>query len=150
MEIKIISFSDLSNIDLHNIMQLRQSVFVVEQNCPYLDSDDYDPVAHHCILKVNNQIAAVTRILPPGNTYEKYSSIGRVVNKNIYRGKGYGNDIMKASIDFCKKNYPSHDIKISAQTYLRQFYSNLGFKATGEYYLEDNIPHMAMIYSLKD
>ncbi len=150
MDIKIAPFESLTTIELHRILQLRQAVFVVEQDCPYLDSDDYDPTAHHCTLYVDHHLAAVTRILSPGTSYDKYSSIGRVVNDIKYRGNGYGKYIMKASIDFCRKTYPMHDIKISAQTYLRQFYSNLGFKATGEYYLEDNIPHMAMIYSITD
>jgi ElaA protein len=67
-----------------------------------------------------------------------------VVAKNE-RQLNYGYDIMKASIKAIEKYYKQTHIKISAQTYLKKFYNNLGFIETGEEYLEDNIPHVAMV-----
>ena len=52
---------------------------------------------------------------------------------------------MNASIDAIKKHYNQTQIKISAQTYLLKFYNDLGFKKQGNPYLEDGIPHTAMI-----
>ena len=53
---------------------------------------------------------------------------------------------MEASVEAIKKNYDTNTIRISAQTYLKRFYNNLNFNEVGEEYLEDGIPHVAMIY----
>ncbi len=95
---------------------------------------------------VNNQLVAYTRFFKQGDYFEQ-ASIGRVVVSPQHRGKSYGQEIMTASIDYCKsQGYPS--IKISAQCYLDKFYTDLGFIATGEEYLEDGIPHQAMVMEL--
>ena len=146
MELLIRSFHDLTPSQLYEILQLRQLVFVVEQDCPYLDCDDKDQDAYHVCLVQGDQLIAYTRVLGPGTSYEDYASIGRVVNHPTFRKKGYGKSIMESSITFCKELYPSIPIKISAQCYLDDFYKSLGFVPTGENYLEDGIPHQAMIY----
>ena len=129
-------------------MALRQEVFVVEQNCPYLDADDKDREAWHLMgFDKNNTLIAYTRLLPKGISYEKYASIGRVVTAPKARKIGAGKNIMKASLDWCKQLFPLSPIKISAQTYLLDFYKNLGFTPVGEGYLEDDIPHIGMTIS---
>lgn len=145
MKLIIRAFHDLTNRQLYEILQLRQIVFVVEQDCPYLDCDDKDQEAYHICLVKDDQLIAYTRVLGPGISYENYASIGRVVNHPKFRKQGFGKSIMKASISFCKDQYPSKSIKISAQCYLDSFYQNLGFVPTGESYLEDGIPHQSMI-----
>ena len=149
MVIKCRAFSDLSLQELYDIMVLRQEVFVVEQDCPYLDADGKDIVADHITIYENSQLIAYTRILAAGISYENYASIGRVVNSSKVRGRGIGVKLMEYSIQECKARYPGIPIKISAQVYLEKFYKDLGFEETGERYLEDNIPHMAMILSEK-
>lgn len=143
---KILSWQDLSLEELYSIMQLRQEVFVVEQDCPYLDADGKDISAHHLMLHDGAELVGYARLLAPGVSYRDYSSIGRVVNPAHMRGKGVGKVIMQASIDWCIATYPEHNIKISAQCYLDGFYRHLGFIDTGDHYLEDDIPHQAMIY----
>ena len=145
MELLIRSFHELTNRQLYEILQLRQLVFVVEQDCPYLDCDDKDQEAFHLCLVEGDQLLAYTRVLSPGTSYTDYSSIGRVVNHPNHRRKGLGKSIMQSSIHFCKEQYPEHKIKISAQCYLDDFYQDLGFIPTGETYLEDGIPHQSMI-----
>jgi ElaA protein len=54
---------------------------------------------------------------------------------------------METSIKAIETAYKTTTIKISAQTYLKSFYNNLGFKQVGEGYLEDGIPHIGMIKS---
>ena len=61
------------------------------------------------------------------------------------RGHRYGFDIMKASVKAIEQNFHTTCIKLSAQTYLTSFYESLGFQTIGEGYLEDGIPHIAMI-----
>ena len=146
MDISIQSFKDLTLFDLYDLLKLRSEVFVVEQNCVYQDIDDKDQKAIHVILKQNDSIIGYTRIFKPGD-YFKAASIGRVVIRLNDRHRDLGTLIMKASIQAIKDYFNTNNIKISAQTYLQDFYSNLGFKAVGESYLEDGIPHIAMVKS---
>lgn len=144
LEITIKTFQELTTKELYDLIQLRVDVFCVEQNCVYQDLDGKDEKAIHIIGKKNNKIIAYTRVFKPGD-YFKESSIGRVVVRKDERQHKYGYDIMKASIQAVKDYFSETTIKISAQTYLRKFYNNLGFKEIGEEYLEDGIPHIAMV-----
>ncbi len=143
------AFEDLTNAELYRIMQLRAEVFVVEQNCVYLDQDGKDQNAIHVIgLTADGEINAYTRIVPPGEIYADYVSIGRVITSHKVRRTGNGVSLMRFTINESKKSFPRNKIKISAQYYLLKFYQNLGFQEFGESYLEDGIPHIGMIYSL--
>jgi ElaA protein len=117
---------------------------VVEQDCVYQDIDGKDQKALHVIGYKNNKVVAYTRVFKPGD-YFTYASIGRVVVDAKERKHKYGYDIMKASIEAINEKYNETKIKISAQTYLKRFYNNLGFKEVGEEYLEDGIPHIGMM-----
>lgn len=140
------AFYQLSLNELYDSMKLRQKVFIVEQNCPYLDTDDKDQAAHHLLGIQNQSIVAYARLLPKGISYEDYVSIGRIVTAETQRGKGYGIALVKEAILQCKLLFKADQIKISAQQYLIQFYESHGFQAVGEGYLEDGIPHIAMIW----
>lgn len=144
IDIQVKTFSELSTIELYNLLQLRSEVFVVEQDCVYQDIDGKDQNSLHVIGFKNNNVVAYTRVFKPGDYFE-YASIGRVVVAADERQHKYGYDIMNASIEAIKIHYNEDCIKISAQTYLKRFYNNLGFKEIGEEYLEDGIPHIAMI-----
>ena len=52
---------------------------------------------------------------------------------------------MNASVVAIEKKFCTKKMKLSAQTYLIKFYESHGFRTTGEGYLEDGIPHIAMI-----
>ena len=139
------SFDNLSLQELYNLMTLRQVVFVVEQDCPYVDADGKDPFAHHLFAVDTEGICACTRLLAPGISYPTYSSIGRVVTAERVRRTGLGRELMRRSIIACRELFPGAPIKISAQCYLDDFYKVLGFRSTGEEYLEDGIPHQGMV-----
>jgi ElaA protein len=143
MKTTVKSFLELPTQELYAVLQLRSEVFVVEQDCVYQDLDGKDQKAIHILGYEKDQLVAYTRIFKPGDYFEQFS-IGRVVVSPQHRGKFYGQEIMKASLAFAKaENYPI--VKISAQCYLNKFYTDLGFILTGEKYLEDGIPHQAMI-----
>jgi len=143
-------FNQLTPRELYAIMALRQEVFVVEQNCPYLDADGKDLASWHLMgFDSENNLIAYTRLLPEGVSYEGYSSIGRVVSSPAVRGAGAGREVMQRSIDMCRHLFGPLAIKIGAQTYLLRFYESLGFQSTGEEYLEDGIPHTKMILTFK-
>tara|TARA_B110000090_G_scaffold178593_1_gene202403 strand:+ start:800 stop:1249 length:450 start_codon:yes stop_codon:yes gene_type:complete len=144
MKINIKTFNELSIVELYDILKLRSEVFVVEQDCVYQDIDGTDQKALHILGVVENKIIAYTRCFKPGD-YFKEASIGRVVVKESQRKYKRGNQIMNSSIEAIEKYYNTNIIKISAQCYLSKFYSSLGFKSIGEKYLEDGIPHVAMI-----
>ena len=137
-------FEALTTNELYAILKLRSEVFVVEQDCVYQDLDDKDKKALHVIGWFDNTIVAYTRVFDI-NLYFDEASIGRVVVNQKYRSKGFGKDIMEASIIAIKSHYNQTKIKISAQTYLIKFYKELGFKERGKPYLEDGIPHTVMI-----
>lgn len=144
MEIVAKYFSELAVSELYNILQLRSAIFVVEQDCVYQDIDYKDQKALHIIGKKNDAVVAYTRCFKPHDYFEE-ASIGRVLVKHDERKYGYGYDIMKASIAAVISEFKTETIKISAQVYLNKFYENLGFKPIGEGYLEDGIPHIAML-----
>lgn len=145
LNIIVKSFNQLSTKELYEVLQLRSEVFVVEQDCVYQDIDGKDQNALHVLGIKDNKIVAYTRLFKPGD-YFNLASIGRVVVKENQRMHKYGYDIMEASIKAIKTNYNTTDIKISAQCYLKRFYNNLNFFEVGEQYLEDGIPHIAMLY----
>ena len=98
----------------------------------------------HIIGFKNEQIVAYTRCFKPGYYFDE-AAIGRVVVKDSERKYGYGHEIMKASDKAIKEHYNTSNIKLSAQQYLIKFYESHGYQTTGEGYLEDGIPHIAMI-----
>ena len=147
MEIILKTFSELNTTELYNLLQLRAAVFVVEQDCVYQDLDGKDKKSWHVMGYESDELVAYTRIFAPGDYFEK-ASIGRVVVSPNHRGKSYGRNIMKASINIVEDLFGTHQsICISAQFYLLRFYNELGFHQVGETYLEDGIPHIKMIYT---
>ena len=138
-------FDELLPHELYAIMQLRNEVFVVEQNCVYQDADNKDTGSYHYMCWSDNEkLLAYTRILPPGIAYAE-PSIGRVVTSPSARKTGLGRELMEKSIEQVKKLFGTIPIKIGAQVYLLTFYTSLGFQQTGAIYLEDNIEHVEMV-----
>lgn len=143
-------FHDLSLQELYDIMELRQLVFVVEQDCPYLDADGIDQSSYHLMGRNSGgTLMTYTRLIPPGISYDHYSAIGRVINHQDIRNKGEGKRLMQLSIRLILQLFPGYPIQIGAQVYLNKFYLSLGFSNIGEAYLEDGIPHIHMVYNKK-
>jgi ElaA protein len=136
-------FNELSLDDLYAILNLRQKVFVLEQDCPYIDADYSDQDAFHLLGYKDNDLIAYLRAFKPGIKYEG-SSLGRIVTEINSRGLGVGKKIIKEGVKFLKKEYPDNEIIISAQHRLEDFYIDLGFISRGEVYLEDDIDHIQM------
>ncbi|QDO93185.1 GNAT family N-acetyltransferase [Formosa sediminum] len=137
-------FNELNIHELYALLQLRSEVFVVEQDCVYQDIDGKDNKALHVLGFKHNQLVAYTRVFRSGDYFEN-ASIGRVIVKETERKHKYGFEIMNASIHAINEHFNETVIKISAQKYLESFYMSLGFKTVSEPYLEDGIPHIAML-----
>ncbi|MBW7475388.1 GNAT family N-acetyltransferase [Paenibacillus oenotherae] len=146
MSWQIKKFEELTNIELYAILKERTLIFVVEQNCPYLEVDGKDPACYHLYKEDNGQIAAYLRIVPAGIAYQE-ASLGRVIVSQAYRGQGIARELLQRGIDFVRHELQETAIKIQAQSHLQQFYGSFGFRAVTESYLEDNIPHVDMILS---
>ncbi len=140
-------FDDLTIPELYDILQLREEVFQIEQNCIYKDIDDKDKKSYHLMLYKDAELVAYCRLVPEGISYTGYASIGRVVSKTKYRKEGYGKQLMAKAMEKMMQVFPHLPIKISAQLYLQKFYESYGFVVEGEWYIEDEIPHIAMIFT---
>ena len=138
-------FSELTVDELYSILRLRSEVFVVEQNCVFLDMDNNDQKAYHTMGWMNGDLVATTRLFDVNQSYPGYQSIGRVVGSPKYRGIGAGKALMEYSIAECERLFGKHAIKIGAQLYLKKFYNEQGFEQAGDMYYEDEIEHIPMI-----
>ena len=141
-------FDELSTSELYAILKARQAVFVVEQNCPFLDADDVD---QHCLHLSGwqvrgdaNALAAYARLVPPKLKYVE-PSIGRVITSSEFRGQGLGKELMQRAVQAMDELYPGLAIRIGAQQYLERFYSGFGFVIASPTYIEDGIPHVEMV-----
>lgn len=142
------AFSELSNEDLYAILALRQLVFVVEQHCPYLDCDGLDRHARHLVgwrdRQEEHHPHAYLRVLPPERDSDPVR-IGRLLTHPEIRGQGVGHEMLRRAMAWIASTWPRRRIAISAQQYLQDFYRGYGFHAVSASYLEDGIPHVAMV-----
>ncbi|MGB8192310.1 MAG: GNAT family N-acetyltransferase [Chitinophagaceae bacterium] len=143
------TFDELSAQELYAILQLRSEVFVVEQNCVYLDMDDKDQDSYHFCGWNGDDLFVYTRLVPAGISYDE-PSIGRVVTSPKSRGTGAGKELMKRSIEQLHTLWGKLPIRIGAQAYLQNFYESLGFVQTSDIYIEDGIAHMEMLFPIRE
>lgn len=141
-----VNFDELSGGALYEVLRLRSSIFVVEQECAYLDMDNLDQQALHMLYWKDQTLCAYQRCLVPGASYEG-SSIGRIVVAPECRGENLGRELVQRGITFNFQRWPNHDICIHAQAYLQKFYASLGFVGEGDEHLEDGILHRHMRYA---
>lgn len=140
-------FSSLSIREIYSLLQLRQQVFVVEQQCAYLDADDLDQTASHLLCHNDAEDARLLgclRLLPPGSRFS-YPAIGRLATVANQRGKGLARRMMHMAIERAMHHHPGQPVALSAQCYLIPFYQSLGFLPVSAVYEEDGIPHIDML-----
>ena len=141
-------FEELTTEELYRILDLRQRVFVVEQHCPYLDTDGRDRFSHHlCGWNERGRLCAYLRIVQPGQRFVE-PSIGRVVTDPSVRRQGLGKELMRRGMAWCAELYPGLPVRISAQQYLERFYADLGFVTDPALapYDDDGIIHVEMTH----
>jgi ElaA protein len=143
---KLRSFHDISVNELYDCLQLRQLVFIKEQNCSYVDNDGIDKLSFHLLGYAGGVLVAYARLIPPGALYDE-ASIGRVVTHTCIRGTGMGKELFEKALTECEKMFGKQPVKIMAQSYLLKFYESYGFSKLGNEFLEDNIPHYYMMKS---
>jgi ElaA protein len=139
-------WADVSKEELYAFTELRIAVFVIEQDCPYPEFDRKDQKSWHIWTGSSDRVIAYLRIVDRGESYDEYS-IGRVVVDEAWRSTGLGVELMQEALKFIEQQFGKQKIRISAQEYLGKWYGKLGFEQVSDVYLEDNIPHMEMLYS---
>lgn len=137
-------FDDLTADEVYTILCVRQQVFVLEQECLYLDADGKDRQSFHLMGFDGDELVAYARILDSGVSYAEVS-MGRILTTDKVRGKGAGIELMEVGLARIEAHYGKVSVRISAQSYLLDFYEKFGFKSTGKEYLEDEIPHTEML-----
>jgi ElaA protein len=141
--VSIKGFQELSPLEVYQILRLRSEVFVVEQNCVFLDADNIDIGCSHLMI-AEKILLGTTRLVPPGLTFAEMS-IGRVATHPSARGSGIGKMLMEKSLQYLYDQYGAAPVKIGAQLYLKKFYGSFGFVQSGDVYDEDGIDHIEMI-----
>jgi len=126
MKIKWKSFPVLTKDELYEILNLRQQVFVVEQDCPFIDADFKDQDCDHLLAYQDNDLVGYLRVAKPGTQFQG-PEIGRVLTAKKIRREGAGKILTKEAIEFCASKYPNQEISISAQHRLLNFYQNYFF-----------------------
>jgi ElaA protein len=141
----VVPWHDLTLNDLYDLLQLRQEVFIKEQNCPFVDADGKDQDAIHLWARNGSGLmVACSRIGGPGYYFQE-ASIGRIVTHPQSRKSGIGKQLVTRSIEALYAHYGKQPIQIGAQLYLLRFYGSFGFVPLGDVYLEDGIEHVHML-----
>ena len=131
-------FDELDRRTSYLLWQLRESVFVVEQSCPYpeLDGRDLEPGTTHVWVQDGGEPVAYLRVLDDGDA----ARIGRVLVAKTHRGRGLAEILMTTALDVVGQR-PS---RLDAQSYLARWYTRFGYEQTGAEFVEDGIPHVPM------
>ena len=135
---------EMSVAYLYEMLALRESIFVVEQRCVYLELDGLDESALHLVANHKDGMVACLRLLNC-SADEGPVRLGRVAVSKRFRGQGLARLMMKKAIEKVRQDYPDRELQLSAQTYLQSFYQSLGFTLCGEEFIEDGIPHLPMV-----
>ena len=134
----VLSFDELDTRTAYAVWQLRQDVFVVEQDCPYRDLDgrDDEPGTRHVLLREGDELLGYLRLLDDGD----HARIGRVVLAPAARGRGLADLLMSAAL----AAVGDRPVVLDAQSPLAGWYGSFGFEVTGLEFLDDGIPHLPM------
>jgi ElaA protein len=133
-----VPFEHLDARTAYDVWRLRQSVFVVEQACPYpdLDGRDLEPGTRHVVLQEGDEVLGYARVLDDEDVWR----IGRVVLDPSARGRGLADALMHTALQVCG----GREVVLDAQSPLAGWYQTFGFTVTGPEFLDDGIPHLPM------
>lgn len=138
------TWSELTTDELYRILTARQRVFIVEQNCPYVDTDGWDPRADHLWCQADDGLVlGYLRLFAPGVKWPE-ASIGRVITAPEVRRTGVGRPLIREGLARLRAAHGPVPVRIGAQKYLERFYAEFGFVRCSDDYFEDRIPHLEM------
>ena len=136
--VRVATFEELDAHTAYRLWALRSQVFVVEQDCPYLDLDgrDSEPSARHLWVEVDGVPVSTLRVLEDGTAVR----VGRVATAESARGRGLAARLVRAALDLAGER----DVVLDAQSHLADWYAGFGFVPDGRGFVEDGIPHTPM------
>lgn len=144
-----VAFDALTTAELHELLQLRAEVFVLEQNCLFQDIDGSDAQAMHLMGHLQGALVAYARCFAAGVKFTE-ASIGRIATRSTMRGRGLGHELVQNSIRLVRTSWGAQPIRIGAQARLKSFYQEHGFEDMGRPYVEDGIDHLEMVWYPKN
>ena len=147
MELCVKTFDELTADELYDLLALRTAVFVVEQQYPYQDADGLDRQALHVWLRDENGIRAYLRVMDRGVSGEEVRIV-RVIA--VERRQGLGSRVLAAGIKAAKERFRAEAIAVEAQVYAKGLYEKQGFRTVSEEFLEDGIPHVKMVLTIRN
>ena len=144
MDVHAAGITEMDPTTLYRILALRSDVFVVEQDCVYLDLDgrDLEPDARQLWVERDGAVLATLRVLLDD---PRTARIGRVATRPDARGSGLAARLMERALELCG----DREIVLDAQTYLFDWYARFGFVRDGADFVEDGIPHVPMRRALR-
>ncbi|MGI8900061.1 MAG: GNAT family N-acetyltransferase [Nocardioides sp.] len=136
--VHVASFDELDPRTAYSLWQLREAVFVVEQECPYpeLDGRDLEAGTRHLWVSEGGAPVAYLRVLDEGAE----SRIGRVLVESRHRGRGLAERLMHRAHEVVGQQ----STHLDAQSYVAGWYARFGYEQTGPEFYEDGIPHVPM------
>ncbi|XLM20795.1 GNAT family N-acetyltransferase, partial [Chromobacterium piscinae] len=138
-------FDGFTPLALYQVLQLRDQVFVVEQQSIYGDVDGVDT---HCLhlsgRDDGGRLVAYARLIAPGEKYPDAAAIGRVVVAPEARGQSLGKALMAQAVAQCQIHFAGQPIMLSAQCDASALYESFGFKPVSEPYDDGGILHVDM------
>ena len=142
---QLLPFDALTTRQLHDLLQLRSAVVVVEQTCVFQDVDGADLQALHLLGSHAGQLLAYARCFEAGVKYPEVS-IGRVVTDPAQRGTGLGHALIRRALQAVTQQWGPQPVRIGAQARLERFYASHGFVDANRPYVEDGIDHLEMVW----
>jgi ElaA protein len=154
-------FSDLTGLEVYDMLEARNAVFIVEQQCVYNDVDGLDRAAWHLFAYAADvaaegetraqdrggatraSLAGYLRVLLPDES-DTDVRIGRVLTTSAFRRIGLGAALLEQALKHIVAQWPDAAIKLHAQAHLQMFYGAFGFEPISEIHDEDGIPHVWM------
>ena len=136
--VRVATFEELDAHTAYRLWALRSQVFVVEQDCPYLDLDgrDSEPSARHLWVEADGVPVSTLRVLEDGTAVR----VGRVATAESARGRGLAARLVRAALDLAGER----DVVLDTQSHLADWYAGFGFVPDGRGFVEDGIPHTPM------
>ena len=138
MSVRVLRFEELDASTAYDVWRLRQQVFVVEQRSPYpdLDGRDREPATRHLLLEVDGELVGYARVLDDGG----WARVGRVLVAPHARGQGLADELVRAALALTG----DREVRLDAQTGLRDWYASYGFEVTGPDFDDDGVLHSPM------
>ena len=131
-------------MDMMNVLNIRNIVFVVEQNCPYdieVVPEEENEAKHFLIYFKEIPVGTIRYRMMGDRTFK----LERFAVLKEYRGKGYGKEAFLYLVKRIEEEYNPCTIYFNAQYQLLDYYKAMGFIPEGETFYEANIKHIKMV-----